>query len=428
MSATVRLLLGKSSLGENGKTLQAARWLFAAAAVFIFAADSISKGNRPQAVQEAQGKSKENEMVIYPRIFADYQKSSRQTQTTKAAGAQQWFLPSTDKENRLPPSLIILFEQGLAVEYINRFAMISYDGRQEWERERDAGLDIFTQDGAIFYRNSARRLAGVDSRNKVILDNLHVTTSKARGFFYLVMPLDKDRYVVQTFNRPEEKMPGEPYENDTYNLVLMEPAKRVWLQEFEGVALPALVTNDLQKVVIPDEQGKVIVCSIDGGAKVGGFELESCEFHGASLDPNDNIILAMYDKDRESRLCSYKLSGVKNWEYAISSINESAYAQPPAVDSRGRVYYIVADQVFAIENGNLVWSYALPSADRQCVTLLGDDGMLITALNEITHLGSDGNKLGVIRLKAGETITTPAVVGTDGRIYIGTASGIYCFN
>lgn len=375
--------------------------------------------------------NKESDMPIYPKIYADYQQSSFQQQTTDASGDQVWFTPEPDPVYAQPPTLIVAIEDGLAVQSLDRFRYLTYDGKIVWEEPRDPGMDVFAYQNQFYFRTGDRRLNAVDLQRTRMLSGMHVATASSRGFFPLVVPRGQNHFLVQTFNRAEELMPDDPPKLDDYNLVLMGPDRWNdwdWLKEFEGSCLTALVTADTGRLVLLNSMGHVITMAIDSGDEVQRFELPGAEFLKASLDRDDNLVVVLVTPEGERKLCRYSLTGELSWEFMLPA-KGGILGQPPAIDADNRVYYMENNILRVIDKGELQWEYRVPPARHfQFLTILGDNSVLVASANSLTHLDADGGALFVKLLEAGQQISTPPVVDNRGRIYVGTAAGIYCFD
>ena len=375
--------------------------------------------------------AKENAMIIYPKIYVDYRQSSCQSQTSNAEGKKLWFTPNTDTENRNPPTLILVTEEGLAVQYNNRFEHIGFDGKIAWTEEREPGMNIIAFNKNIYYRSSNYNLYGVDMLGKNILYDFFVPTSSERGFFHLVMPIGEDHFLIQTFNYAPEADEDSPDIKDDNNLVLMGSESWDdwdWHLEFEGTVLPALVSGDSKKIILLNTNNQVKVFDIETGKQSKVFEIEGVAFHLASLDNDDNIIISVNTVENQRKLLNYTLDGDLNWEYELPFVESMPFAQPPAIDSNNRVYFIINNFLYVINKGKLQWQYPLPEAQYyQFITILGDNSVLVVAANLICHLAQNGDVIFTSFVMTDDQITTPPVIDLNGRIYFGAAAGVYCY-
>ncbi len=378
---------------------------------------------------QARQNIKESNMAMYTMLFADYQHSSFQKQKTTIVGEQVWFTPNSDTTHKSPPTAILLSSQGLTVQYNDRLEQMNYDGKIVWEMERDPGLDIFIHNDGIFYRSTGRRLAAVDFEKNTILDAMHIMTSSRRGFFFLVLPRDNQRYLVQTFNRAPEPEPNVPDEQDNYNLVMMGPSGDEWLHEFEGEVLPGLVTHDGKKVILLNDNSEVLSFDTDSGKKLDSFSFLGMQFLQASLDRSDNLVVAMLNQEKKQVLaCITTSDGKTIWEISFPDDGSHPFRQPPAIGNDNQVYYITNDTLYVIREGELVWRFPVPQASfYQYVTVLSDNSVLLGASNTLIHLDAEGEVLVSVALEDSGELTTPPVVDDKGRCYVGSGAGIYCF-
>ena len=383
-----------------------------------------SSSHQSQVRQNIKGSN----MTMYKMLFADYQYSSFQEQTSNVVGEQVWVTPNSDSTHKSPPTAILLSPQGLTVQYNDRLEQMTYDGKIVWELERDPGLDIFIHNDAIYYRSTGRRLAAVDFEKNTVLDAMHIMTSSRRGFFYLVLPRDNQRFLVQTFNRAPEPEPNIPDEHDNYNLVLMGPSGDEWLHEFEGEVLPGLVTHDSKKVMLLTDNSDILSFDTDTGEQLDSFSLPGVQFLQASMDRNDNLVVAMLNQEKKQvHACINVSDGKTLWEKPFPDDGPHTFRQPPAIGSDNQVYYITNDTLHVIKDGELLWRYPVPEATfYQYLTILADNSVLLSASDTLIHLDAEGEVLAAVVMENSGELTTPPVVDDKGRCYVGSGAGIYC--
>ncbi len=370
-------------------------------------------------------------MNVYPKIFADYRQSSFQTQTTSAAGDQLWLTPTPETPAGDVPRVIVVTAAGLAVQYGGRFRMIGFDGSVKWEMPNDPGVPAFATDSIIYYRATNRFLQGVTFDKKTVLTDFAIPRCRDRGGVPMIQPRGENHFLIQTFNMAPEVIVDSPPEPPDYNLMLMGPEGLTdwdWLHEFEGTALPALVTGDNARVVLLNTASLVTIFDIATGKTSGSFEIPQAGFLQASLDRRDRLIVALYGAEAHPQLDCYSLSGDLVWSCPLPSAERRAYRQPPAVDGDNRIAYIWGDTLLVVADGTILWRHAV-SATRYVpyVTVLGDNSLLLAAANALVHLDKDGGLLFEMYLKPEVSITTPPVVDAAGRVYVGTTAGVHCF-
>ncbi len=374
---------------------------------------------------------KEGAVTMYSRLFADLRQSSLQLLKTQAVGRQVWFAPFKDASVQTIPTLVLVDKDGLTVQYANHLQRLSFEGAFGWIKERDGGLDIFGFQNEIFYTGTDGFLHAVSVAGKERLDEFFIPRAYGRGGLRLVVPLGGDHFLMQTYNRPEEVEIGKPPEKDNYHLFIKGPESYkdlTWSAQFDGIALPGLVTADGKRLVVLNQGNQIQVFEIATGKQLSSVTVESAGIVRASLDQTDNIIVYCWDAEDKKKLCSYTSQGAPNWEYPLGGRDTRVAAQPPALTGSGHALVIVDSLLLSISNGSLLWQRPIPPAAVQYLTVLGDDGVLVTAANELTHFGNEGQDRFSFRLPADEAMTTPPVLDDKGRIYFGTAKGIYCIN
>lgn len=366
--------------------------------------------------------------MIYPKIYADYQQTSFQSQTSAVSGTRVWLEPIPDAAGGQRPLLIVLTEAGLTVQFESRLIRLGYDGKKVWEAACDPGLPVLAQGSNFFFRGIDGDLHGFDDGGKELYEEFPIPNCFDLGGVAAVMPLGGDDFLIQTFNRPEEVERGYPPEKDDYNLMVTGPESGVdwkWLHQFEGKALPGVASRDGKKFVLLNDRSQVLIFDIEKGEQTERFTVEGASFIDVGVDREDNLIIPLKTIEGERKLCSYTPSGQLNWEYALPPGTGWPH-QPPAVDTDNRVYYIFNNTLMVIDKGELQWQQTVPSADIRYLTILGDNSVLVAGGIEIDHFDREGKELLALELDEGEVITTPPVVDNKGRLYIGTVTGIYC--
>jgi hypothetical protein len=364
-------------------------------------------------------------MAPYPQMYADQRHSSRQQLSPKFTGKKTWFLPSDDP-SRNAPWLLLMADDRLIVEYHDRFQAVSLDGKSLWTHERNAGMHVFLDNGLVYFRSQAGRLSSVDLNNQPKMTGYDIATSTPDGFFHCILPVDQTTYLVQTGNRAPERVPGEPYSEDDYNLLLMTVKKPAWIHRFNGTALPSLITGDRKKIVLPNQSGRVRSFTIADGIRTDSLLLQGCLTIAVSLDNSDRLVIAYLDKQRQTLLRCASLNGATAWEINIPPLGEHIGIQPPAIDINNRVYFIANTTLMAIEQGKVTWEIPVFRADYEYVACLGDTTILVATGVALRHIDNTGKQLATFILPPGEEITTPPVLDKLGRVYVGTSQGIYC--
>jgi outer membrane protein assembly factor BamB len=381
---------------------------------------SVTPGKSPVA--------KENKVMIYPKIYADYQHTSYQSQTSAVSGTRVWLELIPDAVKGQSPLLIILTEAGLTVQLESRLIRLGYDGKQVWEAACDPALTALAHGNNLYFRGIDGDLHGLDERGKELYEEFPIPNCFDLGGVAAVMPLEGDDFLIQTFNRPEEVEEGYPPEKDDYNLMVTGPESGVdwkWLNDFEGKAIPGVATADKTRFALLNDQGQVMVFNVETGERLEMFTVEGSAFIQASLGREDNLVVALGTVEGERKLCSFTLSGELNWEYILPAGTRWSH-QPPAIDSGNRVYYIANDILLVIDEGELQWQQQVVPALYRYLTILGDNSVLIVGGIKIDHYDHEGKELLALELEEGEIITAPPVVDNNGRLYIGTVSGIHC--
>jgi outer membrane protein assembly factor BamB len=365
------------------------------------------------------------QMDAYPRVFVNVQRTSAQAVSSSAKGETAWMLPSDDPDEA-SPVLILVSAEGLTVQYPRRAERLTLDGKRMWDLGHDGGLQLFVEGGFLYYRDGAH-LWAVDSARTRVLRALPIPMSILSGSVPLIMPLKGGRYLAQIVNPAPEVVLGKEQRGDQYFLAVTRQQGKEWIKEFEGVPLPALVTQKGDRVVLAGTEGKVDLYDVESGAVAGGFEFKGWGPICASLDRDDNIVAVLTDTDRNCQIGCYTLDGHERWTYSLVPLEGEPSTQPPAIDGAGRALYIHNKQVLAFDNGRLLWQHGILGEEvPQFLTLLSDNSVLAAGDQALFHFDESGNLLFTFFVGPEESITAPPVAGPDGRIYLGTYRGIYC--
>jgi len=372
--------------------------------------------------------TEEKAMTIYPKIFADYRHTSFQEQTTRATGVIRWHCPPGDILPAQAPSVIVLTDDGLTVEYPDRLVRLGYDGATLWQERRDPKMRIMAHRGVVYYRGNDGFLHGVDARQKQLLNEFYIPNCFDRGAVQMVFPANENHFLIQTYNMAKEVKEDKPPESDDYNFILMGPDDWNdwdWLQEFEGRAMPGLITGDASTIVCVNDQNQVMAIDVKTGKEISRFTVEDGTIGPVSLDREDNLVTFVIDEEENLLLRKYSLAGKLQWKYLLSAGGEFPN-QPPAIDGDNCVLCIVGDSLQVINDGKLMWQKKAPAGSVRYLTIMGDNSVVIAGGIEIDHFDRDGKELLAIELEDGAIITTPPVVDNNGRLYLGTKMGIYC--
>lgn len=378
--------------------------------------------------------TKEKVVAVYPKMFADHQQSSYQNQTTKAVGHRLWLLPNPDSSQENSPEAVMVAEFGLIVQYGDRIRRIGFDGTLRWEMPSYPTPPAFIGDSNIYFCGTNRCLAGVTADKEMIFSEYIIPRFYSeRGSVLVVQPRGDKCFLIQTCNpAPEVASADVPPESDSYHLMLKKTEDLVgidWVHDFEGSVLPALITDDNGRAVLLDTRtSRITVFDIASGKMTSSFEIAKAGFQQASLDRRGRLIVSLYDAEAKLQLACYSLSGKPIWNCPLPSAERRADRQPPAIDNNNRVIYIWGDTLLVVADGTIVWRHAVPATSFvPYITILGDNSMLLAAGNALQHLDKSGKLLLEICLEPEAQITTPPVVDIQGRIYVGTTGGVYCW-
>lgn len=370
-------------------------------------------------------------MTVYSKLYADFQQRSCLPVTSNAAGHERWFTPLVDSGFNNAPTVLLATEIGLVAQSVNRIALISYDGFVEWVRHHGSGLSAVYADSVVYFQGAEGDLYAVDATGQTVVSGFFVPTVTDRGFIYVAMPLNRQKILLHTFNRAEEPEPGDPPQSANYQILLMGTERYDdwdWMHEFEGNCLPALVTLNHDRVVLLTDTGDVHVFDVSTGDRAMTFDLPGVSLLQASIDNDNNLVLALVTADGRNLLCCHDLFGRVLWEYELEIAERHVFHEPPAIGPDNCVLYIAGDDLFVVNAGAVVWTAKVTRAERRFVTVLADGTVLVAAASVLVRYDREGSPLFTITLEPDEIITAPPVVSQDGRVHIATVRGIHSFD
>jgi len=201
-----------------------------------------------------------------------------------------------------------------------------------------------------------------------------------------------------------------------------------YIIEFEGKALPAMVSSDGKRVVLLNDEHQVLSYDVASGRSTGKFQLNDAGFWLATLDNNGNVVIVLQNSDRQWKLALYTPDGKLNWEYWLPSGAVPPNSQPPAVDSENRILLVFGKQLLRIANGELDYVFDLERVEPIVrFTVQEDNTVLLATQNRLHWIGNKGMGEMLVEMPPGEWLTTPPVIDAEGHLLIGTIKGVYCF-
>ncbi len=379
-------------------------------------------------------------MNPYPMLFVDFQKTSLQEYTPVSTNEQLWFAEVVDNPASPEfPRVILVTDKGLFVEYSDKTKHLNFNGNVLWEK----GYGGFPS--SSFILNSALYFSGVGGASVVNPDSgdqlLDFYIFTADEIVHLLYPVDSNLFFAQTFTQaPFESEPGETPPEDESCVILMrseqyintlpgDPDDWEYMHKIKEKTLPGLLTRDLKNVVVVTNNGTINTFTIDKGNKVSTEEHPGVWPLAVSLDEKDNLMFLHHTPEGNRKLACYPLQGKDPlWEVKLPGTGEIILPQPPALGKDNRIYCMVDNTVYAVDNGVITWQYSTFAAKHfHYVTVLADNSILVASANKFSHVDKDGNEIFFKLLPPGEDISTPPVIDAQGRFYFGTMRGIYCF-
>ena len=380
----------------------------------------VSKGNQTMNPKN----------VINQKRFSNWQNSSFEPYTSDLKRNELWKLQSPEGySDEAPYHLCIADNLLLAIQKKGIIAIDKITGKIAWERkfvntyEFEIGPDgiIVIDPHDEFYTLSLQNVKKNGTSIPIfseIRTILYVQPGNG-NFFYVY-----NRYPSQ-FDTPEL--------NQGFTIQKYDATTNDVSFEYDGPA-PATcfaLSND----------GKVCFLGVDNHlysfpvSLHDGKEIIRSDFpyiYSFSVFKEDDLILCT-DSDKtqkdhsifKKRILSISPKGKIHWELPISDLAKSG--QPPAFAAGGNIYYCAGNSLLCIKDGKLAWEYELSAgAYESYLTVLGDQSVLIAALNILTHISPEGHIL--------KSITNPfiftcrPIIDPNGRMYIAGKEGIRCLD
>ncbi len=388
---------------------------------------------------KSKSKTENTKMTIYPKLYADFVNSSFQNQLVTAKGKLGTF---KSYDSNVSIGLILITSQGILAQIGNAIHFFDFKGSLKWIHE--GGRLLLADDKHIFL--------GLD-QTVIILNYKNKPLSETQfeirgGGITITHPFNEDYLFAHYRVYGENDIDTEAHEQAAptsteiamvktgYEMEMddLEPgnknSKIKYRERFDYYSLP-LITKDKKSSVILDNGSNTIkIFDIETGNKKSEFKPEkSSEFISASIDRKNDLIVFLREWNpdaHENKLSSYSLSGKLKWSISFGKGEDyNQVSQPPAIDSKNRAYFIWKNEVLLIENGKILRKTAIPRQKYyQFVTVAGDDSILIASSNMIKHMDKEGTALFTATLEKNETLSTPPVIGNNGKIYIATSKGI----
>jgi len=368
-------------------------------------------------------------MAVYSRLFADYAQSSRITSVPGDLEELLWFVDLDSTASSLPQS-ILLTEMGPVVQYVDRFGLLSPEGKLLWSLPKDTSMYLESGDGKIFFRGANGSLYAVGSDGRMPEEEIEISSCYARCTILLLKPAANGHILLQTVNRAGEVEDDLPPEPDEFNLILQGPdgyLDKAFAHHFTGHSLPALVNAEGTRVVLLDLESKITTFDAISGETVASFETPEFGYHLASLDASDGIVIVGRSQDQVWKLVRYSQEGEQTWEYELPKGEVKVYTQPPAHDTEGNVFFLWNSKLFGLKSGVLSWEYSLPPGSIALMTVLGDGRVLVAAANQLHMVNLEGEGSVIAELDPDQYFTAPPVVDESGKLYLATNTGIACY-
>jgi hypothetical protein len=186
-----------------------------------------------------------------------------------------------------------------------------------------------------------------------------------------------------------------------------------WSLVFNGMIPKPPVSIDGNIVIAQDN----LISIVDSIGKVKEIKIEfspiSCSIG------TDNLIYMVYRIKNKSFIKAMDFDGNIRWECATSIAQPN---QPPIVDKESTVFLIGSSKVEAFSNGAKLWEFQLTGTDgeHQLASVSNDGMLLVSDCDKLLCINKAGEQVWAFKVAKGETIMTPPVLDSVGKVFIGT--------
>lgn len=304
-------------------------------------------------------------------------------------------------------------------------------GNPLWQRPKWYGTPISLKDDWIYYTSAGRktRMEAIDLNNKVQLEDLWIPDVGEEAFILFFEPMSNGliaqvQYIGGGPGRGETEFIVYKIQKDSmvydwssdktgysplFPLVSIKHGRLVTTTLSESLVFDINSKDEepdpIAKFPLPLGEGTMWVsCGTDGLLYWTGLE-------------NGRTVLVVSD-----------LKGEMKWRWDSERRPRLKQDEPvaPPIITLDRAYLLSRNNLYAVKEGKLLWSFEAKEDKFTAGTALADNSVLVTAGKKLYRVGADGK--GLFELSVEETIVTSPVIDEDGHIYVASSETLYAIH
>jgi hypothetical protein len=396
-------------------------------ALFVTVAcmNSMAANPRKESVSMLEQKG-----VDYPIQFANYQANAFVPFQPGIKPELQWEATFSEEYENLPllVTTVLVHQDFIGIRSKENLLVYRSPGLFQYMVPIAETAPVVFGASALAYFSPSLMLNYQDYAGNPKISDVTVPGYDRWSVMLLILPLTDEFISVSQFTGgPKQKMDArKPKHFGVFRL----PATDIfphWSYEEEGEMDSALLTGDLQRLVLVQDSGVVLLDTQDGAAKAK-FALDYLHIDTISLDAQDRLqVIGSGKKGMGARsfFSKFDLNGKLIWDYEI---RRPLVHQPPASGSDGRVYTMTDQGVSCLQEGMLKWHHPANLDKNSWITVCKDNIIVLIHNRQLIMIDKNGTPTHAVSItSAPEHFDAPAAVDSQGRIFVASDRKLYCF-
>jgi hypothetical protein len=364
--------------------------------------------------------------VPYPVTFANYQFNSWIPVEVKSTLITGWVrdYAEVDENAVFMPVSVLVKDSHIGVRCGSKLLVYDRNGLFQFlEPLSEAASVVFGREAMAFVQPSLKLIYQDYARNPKGAGRT-VPGLEEWTYAMLLKPEATEVIAATQFTGGPQM---EPRRFEACAVVLSNGARR-WFFGIDGSVESVLLTNDGQRMILL-HSGVAELRSVKGGDIISTFQTNVSPCLAASLDPTDQLLLiskSTQDVVPTIELRAFDSGGKEQWTY--SGVTLQAH-QPPACGPNGRVYLVNGESLECINEGTLLWSCPLKSAQKSWVTIAKDGTAVVLNGIWLYVINAQGKQVAekLLSTDEEESFDAPPAIGTQGQIFVASGKRLYCF-
>lgn len=362
--------------------------------------------------------------IINPSAFGTKQRTSFLDVTTAFEGVKVWFSEPSGKLAGRAPVLCSILDEKLIVYYGTAVEVRKkIDGSLLWSREFMNRAEDHL-DAEHFSIMDANSFLSVISWENVDLRRTLLPILSNYAYLLDWWSMGNETVLIYTISSGPVSGPGDVTESPGYEITVTDlNSGSVAMRVRDNITPVGYARRADQKEYFIGTSNYLL--RVPGVARqVSQFtKIEFKDLRQFSID-DQGAVFAVFSEKELNYLGKFGANNKEEWRTRISGLSENE--QPPAVSKNGTVYYMSGRDLNCIKDGIIIWSKEMDVRPGQTLlSVLGDESVLVSSYNSLTHISSDGETEKRIELIF--PITCRPVVDKDGLCFIAGSDGILCY-